>query len=74
MERGDTCTASQYEEDIEKIASYYITDGNLRIFIQCGKDGSGKLGQRSATRYQSKADNRYTDSQTAGNTSGSIAK
>ena len=74
MERGDTCTASQYEEDIEKIASYYITDGNLRIFLQCSNDGSGKFGQRSASRYQSQADNRFTDSQTAGNTSGSIDK
>ena len=74
MERGDTCTASQYEEDIEKIASYYITDGNLRIFLQCGNDGSGKFGQRSASRYQSQADNRFTDSQIAGNTSGSIDK
>ena len=36
--------------------------------------GSGKCGQRSASRYQSQADNRFTDSQTAGNTSGSIDK
>ena len=35
---------------------------------------SGFFGQRSASRYQSQADNRFTDSQTAGNTSGSIDK
>ena len=33
------------KENVEKIASDYITDSNLRVLLQSGHDGSSQFGQ-----------------------------
>ena len=68
----DGGTATQYEEDIEQVAADGVSDGNLRIPLQGGNDGCGKLRQRRSACHKGKPDDRFAGSQAAGDTAGTI--